>query len=421
MRTSLASSLASVAGIFVVLALLFLEWRLLLLAIPPLTYLVLAGLRPVPSPVLDVIREVSEDRAPVGQEVSVTLRVANRGPRIDLLELYDAVPREFAVPKGRPHLAIALRNGEQVTFSYTVVPRVKGQFQLGPVIARSLSPSGLDYEEAILPIRTTINVPPPLEDIRRARIQPRRTRAWVGQIPSRLIGLGTEFWGLREYVPGDETRRINWKATARLDRLVTNEYEGERSGDVVIVLDARQEAVVGPLAASTTEHGIRAALAIAAKILDGRNRVGLIVQRNVLDWVYPAFGRKQLFRILDALVRVRPGGEWSFRHVSWFLSRFFPPNSQVILISPLLDADALRAVTDLAARGTAVMIVSPSPIEVERAMYSEDPTLEVAYRLLRMERENAVSALRRFADVADWDPRDPLATALRGVTPWPRH
>ncbi|MEK6911459.1 MAG: DUF58 domain-containing protein, partial [Candidatus Thermoplasmatota archaeon] len=292
----MASSLASVAGIFVVLALLFLEWRLLLLAIPPLTYLVLAGLRPVPSPVLDVIREVSEDRVPVGQEVSVTLRVANRGPRIDLLELYDGVPREFAVPKGRPHLAIALRNGEQVTITYTVLPRLKGQFQLGPVIARSLSPSGLDYEEAILPIRTTINVPPRLEDIRRARIQPRRTRAWVGQIPSRLIGLGTEFWGLREYVPGDETRRINWKATARLDRLVTNEYEGERSGDVVIVLDARQEAVVGPLAASTTEHGIRAALAIAAKILDGRNRVGLIVQLNVLDCVYRAFGRKQLFR-----------------------------------------------------------------------------------------------------------------------------
>lgn len=421
MRTSFVTTLTSAAGTFIVLALLFLEWRLLLLAIPPLTYLVLAGLRPVPPPLLEVSREVSEDRVPVGQEVSVTLRVRNRGPRLDLLELYDAVPRELAVAKGRPHLAVALGTGEEAAISYTVSPRVKGQFSLGPLVARSLSPYGLEYEEAIVSIRTTINVPPPLEDIRRARVQPRRTRAWVGQIPSRVIGLGTDFWGLREYVPGDETRRINWKATARLDRLVSNEYEGERSGDVVIVLDARQEALVGPLAASTTEHGIRAALAIADKILDGRNRVGLVVQRNVLDWVYPAFGRKQLFRILDALIRVRPGGEWSFRHVFWVLSRFFPRNSQVILISPLLDSDALRAVTDLAAHGAAVMIVSPSPIEVEREMYSADPTLDAAYRLLRMERENAVSALRKFADVADWDPREPLASALRGVAPWPRH
>ena len=47
--------------------------------------------------------------------------------------------------------------------------------------------------------------------------------------------------------------------------------------------------------------------------------------------------------------------------------------------------------------------------------------LEIATRLLRMERENAVSALRRYADVVDWDPREPLAAALKGVSPFPRH
>ena len=421
MRTAMATWLASMATIFVLLALFFLEWRLLVLTLPPLVYLALAGARPLLAPTLDIVRKVSPERSPIGQEITVMLRVANRGRRTDFLELFDAVPRELAVPKGRPHLALALKPGEEATLSYTVVPQVKGEFTIGPLVARNMSPSGLEYEEAVDPSVSTITVPPPLEDLRRAKIQPRRTRRWIGQIPSRTIGLGTEFWGLRDYVPGDEIRRINWKATARIDRLVSNEYEGERTGDVVIVLDAREEAVVGPLAASTTEHGVRAALAIAAKVLDARNRVGLIVQRNVLDWVYPAFGRKQLIRILDALVRVRPGGEWSFRHVAWALARFFPPNSQVILISPLLDADSISAVTEIAARGSAVMIISPSPIEIERAMYADEPTLQIAYRLLRMERENAVSTLRRFADVADWDPREPLAVALRSVTPWPRH
>jgi uncharacterized protein (DUF58 family) len=197
--------------------------------------------------------------------------------------------------------------------------------------------------------------------------------------------------------------------------------EGDRSGDAVIVLDARHESLVGPLPRSTTEAGVRAALALASKILEGRNRVGLVVQREVLDWVYPAFGRKQLYRILDALIRVRPGGEWPFDHVVWVLERFFPRDCQVILVSPLLDREAVETVTDLAARGFAVTIVSPSPVEIERAMYADDPTLQIAYRLLRMERENAVSALRRFADVVDWDPREPLAAALRGVTPSYRH
>ncbi len=421
MRTALASWLAAVAGVFVVLALLFIDWRLLLLALPPLVYLTMAGLRPVPAPVLDVSRQVTRDRVAVGHEVTVTLRVANRGPRIDLLELVDEVPREVEVPRGRPHVALALDPGEEATISYVVRPRVKGIYRLGPVVARSSAASGLEYEETLVPLRTPIVVSPPMEDVRRARIQPRRTRLWVGQIPSRRIGAGTEFWGLREYSPGDDMRRINWKAAARFDRLISNETEGDRSGDAVIVLDARHESLVGPLPRSTTEAGVRAALALASKILEGRNRVGLVVQREVLDWVYPAFGRKQLHRILDALIRVRPGGEWPFDHVVWVLERFFPRNCQVILVSPLLDRQALDTVTDLAARGFAITIVSPSPVEIERAMYADDPTLQTAYRLLRMERENAVSALRRFADVVDWDPREPLAAALRGVTPSYRH
>jgi len=421
MRTGLASWLAGISGTFVVLALVLLDWRLVLLALPPVVFLALAAMCPVPVPVLDVVREASRDRVGVGQEVHVTLRVANRGPRLDLLELYDEIPRGIGVLKGRPHIALALDAGEEVTLTYTLSPKVKGVYVLGPLIARSSGASGLEYEEVVVPVLTTISVAPPLEDVRRAKVQPRRTRRLIGQIPSRQIGAGAEFWGLREYVPGDETRRINWKASARFDRLVTNETEGERSGDAVIVLDARHESLVGPLPRSTTEAGVRAALALASKILDGQNRVGLIVQREVLDWVYPAFGRKQLFRILDALIRVRAGGEWPFDHVVWVLERFFPRNCQVIIVSPLLDREAVETVEALAARGFAITIVSPSAVEIERSMYADDPTLQLAYRLLRMVRENSVSALRRYADVVDWDPRDPLAAALKGVSGSPHH
>ena len=421
MRTALASWLAGAAGGAIVLSLLLLDWRLVLLALPAVVFLALAGLRPVPVPVIDVAREVSRDRSAVGQDIRVNVRVANRGPRMDLVELYDEVPRDLHVSAGRPHIAVSLDAGEEVVIEYTITPRLKGMYVLGPLVARSSGASGLEYEEAVSPIRTSISVAPAVEDVRRANVQPRRARKWIGQIRSRRIGLGSEFWGLREYVPGDETRRINWKASARFDRLIANEVEGERSGDTVIVLDARHEALVGPLPRSTTEAGVRAALALASEILAGRNRVGLFVQREVLDWVYPAFGRKQLFRILDALICVRPGGDWPFDHIVWVLERFFPRNCHVILVSPLLDREAMETVEDLAARGFGITIVSPSPLEIERAMYADDPTLEVAYRLMRIERENAVSALRRYADVVDWDPREPLAAALKGVSPFPRH
>src|SRR5881296_2717529 len=134
MRTALASWLAGAAGVAMVLSLLFLDWRLVLLALPPVVFLALAGLRPIPLPVLDVSREVSRDRAAVGQEIRVTLRVANRGPRLDLVELFDEVPRELDIAKGRPHLALAIDAGEEVSLEYSVIPRVKGRYLLGPLV-----------------------------------------------------------------------------------------------------------------------------------------------------------------------------------------------------------------------------------------------------------------------------------------------
>jgi uncharacterized protein (DUF58 family) len=257
-----------------------------------------------------------------------------------------------------------------------------------------------------------------MEDLRRAKLAPRRTRPWFGQVASRRIGIGTDFWGVRDYVPGDEVRRINWKASARIDRLFTNEYEGERSGDVVIVLDARREAYVGTEADNPIEHGVRAALGLADNVLASRNRVGLIVQRDVLDWVPPAFGRKQLYRILDHLVHVRPGGEWPFAHIAWVLERFFPRDALVVLISPLSDPTALAALMGLAAGGYDVSIISPSPLAIEWRLGDQGTEHETALRILRIERENLISKLRRVAHVIDWDPSTPLALPLRRIERW---
>src|SRR5439155_114935 len=207
--------------------------------------------------------------------------------------------------------------GGTIPLSYTARSPVKGDFRIGPVRARSLDPLALGAEDATLPIEARLVLAPAMEDLRRTKLQPRRTRPWYGQVASRQMGAGTDFWGVREYTAGAEVRRINWQASARLDRLLTNEYEGERSGDVVIVVDARRESFIGTETDNPIEHGVRAALGIAEHVLASKNRVGLIVQREVLDWVPPAFGRKQLYRILDHLTHVRPGGEWPFAHVAW--------------------------------------------------------------------------------------------------------
>src|SRR2546429_3706493 len=420
MRPPWASGLAAAARGLLLAGLALRSWQLVLLALPPIIVLALGSLFPPVRPRVVVVRSLSRDRAEVGHPVEVHLLVRNEGPALDLVEIVDVLPRELAVVRGTNHAVVSLEKGGDVSLTYTVRSAVKGDFRIGRVRVPSLDPLALGAADAVVRLDARLVVAPAMEDLRRARLGPRRTRPWFGQVPSRQIGAGTDFWGVREYVAGDEVRRINWKASARLDRLFTNEYEGERSGDVVIVVDARRESVIGTGAENPIEPGVRAALGIAEHVLASKNRVGLIVQREVLDWVPPAFGRKQLYRILDHLTRVRPGGEWPFAHVAWVLTRFFPRDCFIVLISPLRDRAALSGIIGLAARGYDVAIVSPSPLAIEWRLAVPFAEHETAYRILRLERENLIAQLRRVAQVVDWDPATPLALALRRMGAWPR-
>src|SRR5438093_7875593 len=420
MRTPLASGLAAAALGLLLAGLALRSWQLVLLALPPIIVLALGSLFPPVRPRVVAVRSPSSARAAVGHPVEVHLLFRNEGPALDLVEIVDVLPRELAVVRGANHAVVSLENRGDVSLTYTLRSAVKGDFRIGPVRVRSLDPLALGAEDAVIRLDARLVVAPAMEDLRRARLGPRRTRPWFGQVASRQIGAGTDFWGVREYVAGDEVRRINWKASARLDRLFTNEYEGERSADVVIVVDARRESFIGTETDNPIEHGVRAALGIADRVLATKNRVGLIVQREVLDWVPPAFGRKQLYRILDHLPHVRPGGEWPFGHVAWVLSRFFPRDCLVVLISPLRDRAALNAVIAMEARGYDVAIVSPSPLAIEWRLGEQRPEDQTAYRILRMERDNLISQLRRVSQVVDWDPATPLALALRRIGTWPR-
>ena len=420
MKTSLVAGLLGGAAILVAIAFLARSWHALTLVLPILLLLAAGSLLAPPTVRVAVVRSLSRDRCAVGQDVEVRLRLINEGDRLAGLEVFDNLATTLEVVKGRPHVFVDLRKGEAFELAYTVRPAVKGDYEIGPTLLRARDPLGLQYEEDVVHAEARLIVAPRMEDVRRVRVVPRRVRALMGQVRTRQIGLGLEFYSLRDYVPGDEIRHVNWKASARYDDLVTNEYEAERSGDAVLILDARGESEVGPIARSTTEVGVTATVSLAAKILETRNRVGLIVQREFTDWVYPGYGKKQLYRIVDALIRVRAGGEWPFEHVAWVLGRYFPRDAQIIIISPLLDATALDVIADMRGHGFDVLVVSPNPVEVERAMFPRDPYADLAYRVLRIERESMIQNLRQFADVVDWNPSEPLAVALKGVKPYPR-
>jgi uncharacterized protein (DUF58 family) len=408
------SMLGALAIALVVAGMYLQRGTLIILSIVPSVYLALLASFPRPVSLnIEASRSVSETRVATGQRIAVKLRLANRAEVSQIVEVDDAIPDYLNVVDGSPKCLINLEPGEEKTVEYSVEAVKRGRHVLGPLRLKCADPSGVRDLERTLALKTIVTAIAEVEPEREIRIAPARTRNWVGQIVSRRIGIGSETWGLREYAQGDEMRHINWKATARTGRYITNEYEAERSGDVTIILDAREGSGKSDARNSPIEASIRAVSTIGAHVLMAKNRVGLIVFRDCLDTVNPAFGKRQFYRISEKLLEVRSAGTMPFENVSWLVTKYFPVESLVVVVSPLADEGIVRAIADFCARGYDVVVVSPSPIVKAKA----DGLDGVALGLASVERSNILRELARYARVVDWDPDEPLATSLRTVSP----
>jgi len=362
---------------------------------------------------LEISRESEEVDLYEGRTMWVKIDVVNKGDHLKFLEIKDDLPDRVEVSEGSNHQIIELEKGETKTIKYEIKCPLRGRAEIGPIDVRYIDPLFFYTKSWTAENMLELNILPGIEKIKSVKIRPNYTRNWLGNIQSSNIGIGTEFFSLREYLPGDDIRRINWKATARNLNPITNEYEGERSGDVIIVVDAMKEGNIGTRRDNTMRSSIRAAASLASSILDDRNRVGVIVLGDFLNWVYPGTGREQFYKIMKYLSKSEKGGTWKPSDAKWILKRFFPSRSMIIFISPLIHKDITSTIEDICMREFDVMVISPNPLYIEKKINEDyEP---IAERVFNMERENLISELWKYSVVIDWNPYEPLEAALDEV------
>lgn len=388
--------------------------ELLLLALPSLVYLI-AGVWANPSvsaaPIKLVARRTISDRQlPGHEEATIRVEVWNEGPRrVSELWLRDRLPPGLAVVEGETGLVTSLGPGERTELEYRVTA-ARGRFIFEGVEATVADSLGLNLLELGLPCPGELSFVPRFEELKEITIAPRRTRVYSGMVKARLGGVGVEFFGTREYHQGDELRRIDWNATARLGRLITAEFEQERVADVSLILDARARADVLAGGESLFEYAVEATASLARYFIKAGNRVGLLSYGRYLDWTFPGYGRWQLVKLLEALTRVEKGDSVAFEGLENIPRRLFPPGSQLVLISRLLEGDIevlrqLRAIY-------AVIVLSPDPLAFELARLPRqrrDRAIELAWRIERLRRELMLTRLREAGvRVIDWRVDQPL-------------
>ena len=392
----------------VLLGLASVQGEIIALALPLVVYLA-AGLLDSPAmPVLRATRRLSTDRTMHGAPVTVTLSITNAGAhRADVL-LADRLPRGLHVDDGELALRALLAPGATAEWSYTVSGR-RGMYTFTDVSAIASDPLGLFRKRALVPAPGQFFVVPDVPRLRRVNLRPRNTQIYAGTVPARQGGPGIEFFGVREYQPGDAMRWVNGRATARHEEaLFVNEFEQERVTEVVIILDARQRCDVRTSQGSLFEHAVQATAALADALLTHGNRVGVLAYGGALNWTFPGYGKMQRERILQALARAQPGDLPIFEDLDYLPTQMFPPRAQLILISPLLPNDP-AALRQLRARGYALLVISPDPIAFEQQDLAATPEVALATRIAHVERALLLRHCRAAGiPLIDWPVDVPL-------------
>ncbi len=252
----------------------------------------------------------------------------------------------------------------------------------------------------------------PQPAVQRTKVVLSRLPNRLGEHSARVPGEGVEFSGVREYVPGDRQRAINWAATTRRGRLQVNTFAAERSQDVVLLVDATSD--VGEPGSSALDLGLRGAAGAARAYLDARDRVGVITyQWGGAHWLAPSLGRRQVYKIIDAMLSADAG--WARGAVFRRLPRAaLPPGALVVAFSPLLDQRFVEALRDMRERGFSLIVVD--------VLNTEPPTKYsyadvIARRIWRMEQQAIRFSLRELGvPVVAWDGVAPLDLPLAPYT-----
>ena len=239
-----------------------------------------------------------DTRILLGQPGSVTLAIGNPGRRALRGVVRDAWPPSAGAVPGRA--AVFIPAGGQATITTTLVPQRRGDRPGGLVTVRSLGPLGLAGRQASQPAPWTVRVLPPFLSRRHLPEKLAQLRQLDGQHRSMVRGAGTEFDSLREYVPGDDVRSIDWRSSARRTEVMVRTWRPERDRRIIIVLDTGRTSAGRVAGLPRLDTSMDAALLLAALAVRAGDRVDLLaIDRLVRARVIGA-GRGELLAALTS-------------------------------------------------------------------------------------------------------------------------
>ena len=406
----------AVLAAFGLVAALALRRPELAVAVSPFALVLVVGIRLTRDPRVHVSFALDTERTIEGSLVGARIGLRAEAA-VDRLELFLDLPEWVEVADATKPMAVRLRPGEEREIELGLRCRRWGVYEIGEIEVRARGPLRLVVWEQRFRLTRRLKAYPTTESLQRLLV-PYETQALTGSEVARTKGDGIEYADIRDYVPGDRLRSINWRASARKTTVVVNERHPERNTDVVLFVDSFADLRGG--ARSTLDDAVRAAATLARRYLARRDRVGLVAFGGVLRWLQPGMGILQRYRLVESLLETGVEPTYTWRHVNVIPSQILPSKALIVALTPLVDPRFTTALQDLRARGYDIAVVEIDPVGIVDPGRSDVEVL--AYRLWLLERAILRARLERLGiAVAQWGDRGSLETALEEVRTFRRY
>ncbi|MGA8114159.1 MAG: DUF58 domain-containing protein [Actinocatenispora sp.] len=317
------------------------------------------------------LRRAGGRQVRLGQSVDVALTVTNGATRPLRAEIRDAwVPSAGATGTVR---RLTVPAGGSRRFTTTLTPTRRGDRPAARVTVRSYGPLRFGYRQATghradrMTPPWTVRVLPRFASRRFLPEKLARLRVLDGAVATRGRGQGTEFDALREYVPGDDVRSIDWRGTARRGAVVVRTWRPERDRRVLCVLDTGRTSAARVGDEPRLDAAMDACLLLAALASHANDRVDLLAVDTTVRAALRGGGRAGLLpRLASTLAPLHPAlVETDFELVTGEILRTERKRSLVVLFTALepgaLSEGLLPVLPMLTARHTVVVAALHDP------------------------------------------------------------
>lgn len=323
------------------------------------------------------------DRFSNGDQNPVSIKLKSNYPLTVDVAVIDELPVQFQIRDFKLHTR--LKKNQATSLTYSLRPVKRGEYQFGSLNIFVRSPLGLIEKRFRTETGQNVSVYPSFHQLKNVELMSfARMQNLLGLKTIRKVGNNREFEQVKDYIEGDDTRSINWKATAKKSRLMVNRYRDEREQHVYCIIDMGRSMKMPFNEMSLLDYAINSSLAVSKVVLKNYDKIGLITYSNKVHTVIQSDNsNKQMRLLMDGLYKQKTDFKESSLEVLYpFIRQRITQRSLMILFTNFESIYSIQrqmAVVKKLAQNHLVLLVAFENVEMRDIIKKETKGIESVY------------------------------------------